>query len=339
MSNLNTRPHRRFNPLTGRWILVSPHRLQRPWQGQTEAVAAPSRPRHDPNCYLCPGNPRAGGLQNPDYASTYAFDNDYPALLPHESAESGAPDDRVLLAEPERGICRVVCFSPRHDLSLAHLPVEQIRAVVDTWAHETETLARNPWVRYVQVFENKGEMMGCSNPHPHGQIWASESIPNEPAGEGLRQWEWYEREGRTLLSDIVRRERQAKERIVFDNGDWLAIVPFWAEWPFEVLLVHAAPVASLVDLDARGRDQLADALGQVTSRYDRLFGVSFPYTMGFHQAPVNAGAQPWWHLHAHFYPPLLRSATVRKFMVGFEMLGMPQRDILPEAAAQRLRDQ
>jgi UDPglucose--hexose-1-phosphate uridylyltransferase len=329
-------PHKRLNPLTGEWVLVSPHRLKRPWQGKVEELPPETRPAHDPKCYLCPGNTRAGGARNPDYPATFVFDNDYAALLP-DAAPGALDESGLLVARAERGICRVICFSPRHDLSLAHMDAAGIRRVVDLWAAQCGELGALPHIGHVQVFENKGALMGCSNPHPHGQIWATETVPVEPAKECGAQRAHMERHGRTLLSDYLSLEMRLGERVVCANGSWAAVVPFWAKWPFETLVAPLRPVESLADLAGAERDGLADILGRVTVRYDHLFGVSFPYTMGFHQAPTDGTRHPHWHVHAHFYPPLLRSATVQKFMVGFEMLATPQRDITPEQAADRLR--
>jgi UDPglucose--hexose-1-phosphate uridylyltransferase len=331
-------PHRRLNALTGEWVLVSPHRSKRPWQGQVEATPSDNRPPYDPTCYLCPRNTRAGGVQNPDYPATFVFDNDFPALLP--SAPSlELLEDELFQTQAERGVCRVICFSPRHDWTLAHMPPSDIRRVVDVWAMQTQDLATNyPWLSYVQVFENKGEIMGCSNPHPHGQIWATERLPREVAKEDERQLAYFAKHGRTLLSAYLAQEQAQAERVVVQNEHWTVLVPFWAVWPFEILLVSQRSVAYIADLEGAEREALADILSRLTIRYDNLFKTSFPYSMGFHQAPVNQGTQPHWHLHAHFYPPLLRSATVKKFMVGYEMLGTPQRDITPESAAARLRD-
>ena len=330
-------PHRRFNPLTGEWVLVSPHRMRRPWQGQTEEVAPEEQPRHDPQCYLCPGNARAGGHVNPPYETTFVFDNDYAALLPDTPA--GAFEEAGLLrAAGERGLCRVVCFSPRHDLTLSRLEAGAVRAVVDVWAAQYAELGRLPFVNHVQVFENRGAMMGASNPHPHGQIWATESLPDEAAGELESQDEYFERKGASLLGDYLALESGRAERLVCGNEHFVALVPFWAVWPFETLVVGRRQAASLDQLGDAERDALADLLRQLTTRYDNLFRVPFPYTMGFHQRPTDGRAHEGFHLHAHFYPPLLRSATVRKFMVGFELLGMPQRDLTPEQAARRLRE-
>ena len=333
-----SQPHRRLNPLTGEFVLVSPHRTQRPWQGRVEATSQDQRVSFDPGCYLCPGNARAGGHINPVYESTFAFENDFAALLP-KSAEVPEQDCHPLFQlEAESGICKVVCFSPRHDLSLPELSPSEIEAVLATWTEETRILGGNPDIRYVQVFENKGEMMGCSNPHPHSQIWATEHLPNEPAKELGRQREYFERHGRCLLEDYLREELQRKERLVVLNDAWVALVPFWAAWPFETLVLPRKPLRTLLDLTVADRASLADLLKRLTTRYDNLFEVSFPYSMGFHQAPFDEQEHPEWILHMHFYPPLLRSATVKKFMVGYEMLGTPGRDITPESAAERLRE-
>jgi UDPglucose--hexose-1-phosphate uridylyltransferase len=329
-------PHRRLNLLTGEWVLVSPHRAARPWQGQVETVSHPATLPHDPGCYLCPGNERAGGARNPEYTGTFVFDNDFAALRPE--VPDARMDDGLLIARTEPGICRVICFSPRHDLSLPGMEVRAIRGVVDVWADEYATLGARPEIGHVQIFENKGEMMGCSNPHPHGQIWAQRSIPMAAARELERMEAHHARHGRTLLADYLARELELDERIVFANDHFVALVPFWAVWPFETLLVSRRPARDLTALDDAERDALADALKRLTIRYDRLFGVSFPYSAGVHQAPTDGRAHPECHLHLHFYPPLLRSATVKKFMVGYEMLGEPQRDVTPESSAARLRE-
>ena len=336
ISNLQEHPHRRYNPLTGEWVIVSPHRLRRPWRGQVETPPRESRPAYDPDCYLCPGNERAGGACNPSYTGTYVFDNDFPALLP--DTPSGEVDvQRLIVAEAERGICRVVCFSPRHDLTLPELEPAALRRVVDTWAEQTEDLGAQPLVNYVQVFENKGAMMGASNPHPHGQIWATEHLPNEPAKEQVAQLAYRAAYGSCLLCHYLALELAQGERIVCANDHFVALVPFWATWPFETMIISRRHVASLPDLSGDERDALADLLQRLTTRYDNLFQTSFPYSAGFHQRPTDGDPHPEWHLHAHFYPPLLRSATVRKFMVGFEMLGTPQRDLTAETSAARLR--
>jgi UDPglucose--hexose-1-phosphate uridylyltransferase len=330
-------PHRRFNPLTGEWVLVSPHRAKRPWQGQVEKEPVATLPTHDPTCYLCPGNERAGGIRNPNFSGTFVFDNDFAALVSGSNEEVQKVSHPLLASAPERGLCRVVCFSPRHDLTLPELDLSAIENILATWAAQTSELGALDFIHYVQVFENKGSMMGCSNPHPHSQVWASEHIPNEPAKELDRQQAYFSEHGHTLLTDYLTEEHKRKERIVASNDHFTALIPFWAVWPFEVLVIAHRNAARLSDLTTAELVGLADVFKQVTTRYDNLFEISFPYSMGFHQAPCDGQPHPEWTLHAHFYPPLLRSATVRKFMVGFEMLAMPQRDITPETAAERLR--
>lgn len=331
-------PHRRLNPLTGEWVLVSPHRTLRPWQGQVEATQRDERPAYDADCYLCPGNTRAGGEGNPEYPDFFVFDNDFAALRP--DTPSGALEvDQLLVAQAESGICRVVCFSPRHDLTLSGMEVVAIRRVIDLWAAQYDELGARDDIASVQIFENRGAMMGCSNPHPHGQIWAQRSIPTEIETETLRQASHLERTGRSLLGSYLELELERKERVILEQGEFMVLVPFWAVWPFETLVVPRRRVASLSELAAAERDDLAEVLRRLTTRYDNLFGTTFPYSAGIHQAPTDGRDHPEWHLHLHFYPPLLRSATVRKFMVGYEMLAEPQRDLTPEAAAARLREQ
>ena len=334
---LNEHAHRRFNPLTEEWILVSPHRAQRPWQGQVEPAPLETSLEYDPLCYLCPGNSRAGGQKNPKYKETFVFDNDFAALRPDGPSGEVRVDD-LLVARSEKGRCRVVCFSPRHDLTLARMSVGAIHKVVDVWCDEVLKLGALPEVRAVQIFENRGQMMGCSNPHPHGQIWANESIPAGIAREEMTQRAYFAKHGASLLGNYANLELERKERFVCGNDHFVALVPFWAIWPFETLLISRRPAASLPELNTDERRSLADVLRRLAIRYDNLFQASFPYTMGFHQAPTDGAEHPGFQLHAHFYPPLLRSATVRKFMVGYEMLAMPQRDITPESAAKQLRD-
>ena len=331
-------PHRRFNPLTNEWILVSPHRARRPWLGEVASPPPETRPTYDPTCYLCPGNARAGGNVNPPYTGTFVFDNDFPALLPDTPTDE--PTDHPLFrAQGERGICRVICFSPRHDLTLAQMETADIRRVVDAWAEQTLDLGRRDFIGYVQIFENRGEMMGASNPHPHGQIWSTLRLPREIEKELTTQREYYNAYGMTLLAEYLAEERRRGVRIVYANEHWTVLVPFWAIWPFETLLISNRVVPSIPALDDAERDALADALHQITVRYDNVFRTSFPYSMGFHQQPTDGATYPFWHLHAHFYPPLLRSATIKKHMVGYEMLATPQRDITAEQAADRLRQQ
>lgn len=328
-------PHRRRNLLNGQWVLVSPQRSLRPWAGRQESPAVAPALRHDPQCPLCPGNARAGGARNPAYDGVYVFDNDFPALLAQAPAPQ-ATGDELLQAEPASGQARVICFSSDHGLTLPQLPLPALRALVDTWCEQTAELGRR-W-RWVQVFENKGELMGCSNPHPHGQIWACAHLPDEPAREDQAQAKWLARHGRVLLLDYAQREAALGERVVLQTAHWLALVPWWASWPFETLLLPRAPVQQLPQLDAVQRQDLAVVLKRLTAACDRLFDCSFPYSMGWHGAPFDgAEPAPHWQLHAHFFPPLLRSATVRKFMVGFELLAQTQRDITPEQAAERLR--
>ena len=330
-------PHRRYNPLSDEWLLVSPQRTQRPWQGQIEDSPDDTLPAYDEKCYLCPGNSRIGGVQNPDYNQTFVFQNDFPALLPETEAQQGG-DNPLFRAEVERGICRVLCFSPRHDWTLAHLPIDQIRQVVDLWDAQTQELATRDWLHYVQIFENKGAMMGSSNPHPHGQLWATEHLPTLIAREDGAQRRYFAENDRTLLADVLKAEQNTQERIIWADEHWTIIVPFWAVWPFETLLIPTRPVKFVHELTDAERDSLASALKNITVRYDNLFRTRFPYSMGIHQAPVNTPDIEHWHLHLHFYPPLLRSATIKKFMVGYELMASPQRDITAEQAAQRLRD-
>jgi len=331
-----TRPHRRYNPLRRQWVLVSPQRTARPWQGQTTKPVAAERISYDPTCYLCPGNPRAGGAQTPKYDGVYAFDNDYPALLADEVAMPAAMAGSLLIAEAEVGRCRVICFDPDHSLTLSQMPVESIGRVIECWKTETAELGALASINYVQVFENRGAMMGSSNPHPHCQVWATGHVPDEPVAEGLAQSDYFMANGRTLLADYLAQELGG-ERVVCENDEFVAVVPYWAVWPFETLILPRHQVGSFVDFSAATTRGLADILKRMTTRYDNLFQVSFPYTMGFHQRPTDGLAHPEWTFHAHFFPPLLRSAEIRKFMVGFEMLGMAQRDITPEKAAEMLR--
>jgi UDPglucose--hexose-1-phosphate uridylyltransferase len=331
-------PHRRFNPLTGDWVLVSPHRTKRPWQGQVERLPPDDRPAYDPACYLCPGNERAGGVRNPDYTGTFVFTNDFASLLTDTPTgpQALAP---LMQAEAVVGTSRVICFSPRHDLTLPQMSLPDIRRVVDVWAEQISDLGQT--YRWVQVFENKGSAMGASNPHPHGQVWASSFLPTLPAREDAHQRDYYAAHGQPLLLDYLEQELTAQERLIVANEEWVALVPYWATWPFEAMLLPRRPATRLTDLDDAQRDGLADVVKRLTTRFDNLFETSFPYSMGWHGAPTGdrlAEDSRHWQLHAHYYPPLLRSATVRKFMVGYEMLGEAQRDITPEQAAARLRE-
>jgi UDPglucose--hexose-1-phosphate uridylyltransferase len=333
---MSTHPHRRFDPLRGEWVIVSPHRNDRPWQGQIDPPPAEHLPVFDPGCYLCPGNARANGERNPGYTSTFAFDNDFSALVPSTPAFATA-DNGLLNAQSERGVCRVVCFSPRHDLTQPRMEASAVRLVIDAWINEYRALANVPWIAYATIFENRSAMMGASNPHPHGQVWATEHIPHEAAVEQRELAAYQHQHGSCLLCDYIALELRLGERIVCANDAFTTIVPFWAVWPFETLVVSTRHVDALPSLRDDERDALADIVKQLTTRYDNLFEAPFPYSMGFHQQPMQSPADGIAHLHAHFYPPLLRSASVRKFMVGFELLGSPQRDFTPEDAAARLR--
>jgi UDPglucose--hexose-1-phosphate uridylyltransferase len=330
------RPHRRLNPLTREWLLVSPQRTDRPWLGEKEASAAPASLQYDPTCYLCPGNERARGVRNPHYTSTFVFDNDFPALIP-EARQESLNEKELLVATTEQGVCRVACFSPRHDLSIPSMELDALNNVVETWCAQTSELRSLPFIKYVQIFENRGAMMGASNPHPHCQIWATEHVPNELIKEDRSQCEYKAGHAACLLCDYLGMDSKG-ERVVCENESFLALVPFWGIWPFEVMVISKRHCDRLEQTTTAERHQLGAILRDVTRRFDHVFGSLFPYSMGFHERPVESlGTADAWHLHAHFYPPLLRSATVRKFMVGFELLAGPQRDITPETAAQKLR--
>lgn len=335
MIDFTEHPHRRYNPLTGEWVLVSPHRAKRPWQGQTEKNTEEKRPAHDPDCYLCPGNQRAQGPVNENYESTWVFTNDFSSLLP--DTPEGEMDDGLFVAKAERGICRVICFSPRHDLTIPEMSVENIKKVVDLWTAEYTELGSRDFINYVQIFENKGSIMGCSNPHPHGQIWAQSSIPVEVEKEIRMQKKYYSEKGSALLEDYLLAELGKKERIVTENDKFVALVPFWAVWPFETMILPKRKVAKITDLTEEEKTAFADIYRKLTIKYDNLFEVSFPYSAGIHQAPTDGQEHPEWYMHMHFYPPLLRSATVKKFMVGYEMMANAQRDITAEQSAERLR--
>ena len=334
--DLAEHPHRRYNPLTGEWVLVSPHRSKRPWQGQQEEAVCEDRGAYDPTCYLCPSNTRANGEHNPAYTSTYVFDNDFGALQSSTPAGSFIKGG-LIQAESERGICRVICFSPRHDLTLADMDAADIRKVVDLWQQQYAELGSLDFINYVQIFENKGVIMGCSNPHPHGQIWAQSTVPVEPAKETKQQEAYFEANKRSLLHDYLALELEERSRIVVENDHFVALVPFWAVWPFETIVISKRHFQHIGQMDDVEKDAYSQIIKSITATYDRVFGISFPYSSGIHQSPTDGQEYPGWHFHMHFYPPLLRSATVKKFMVGYEMMGNPQRDITPEAAANQLR--
>jgi UDPglucose--hexose-1-phosphate uridylyltransferase len=334
--NIKNNPHKRFNALTGEWVLVSPHRAKRPWQGQVEKTVEDNRPEYDPKCYLCPGNERSGGISNPEYRSAYSFQNDFSALL-EGTDKIDISDGDLFRAESESGICKVICYSPNHSLTIPEMSIEDITGVVDLWQEEYVNLGAKEDIKYVQIFENKGSVMGCSNPHPHGQIWSSSSIPNEPQKELITQREYYKKHNSTLLGDYLEKELQKKERLLTSNDHFVALIPFWATWPFESIIISRRPLQNLAQFSTEEKEALADIYKKVTIMYDNLFEVSFPYSAGIHQSPTDGEEHKEWHFHMHFYPPLLRSATVKKFMVGYEMLATPQRDITPETSAERLR--
>lgn len=332
--NPKDHPHRRYNPLMGEYVLVSPHRMKRPWQGKVESTPSEQRPQHDPNCYLCAGNVRANGEHNPHYTGTYVFTNDFAALLP-DTPSSQAVANALFQEDAVRGTCRVLCFSPRHDWTLPDMPLPDIRRVVDMWSDQvTELSATYQWV---QVFETKGDIMGTSNAHPHGQIWASNFLPNDPAAEDRQQAAYYAQHGRPLLLDYLNEELRRDERIVVANDTWVALVPFWAYWPFETIVIPRRHVRHIPELNDAERDGLADILKRLLTRYDNLFEVPFPYGSGWHGQPFNGTPNEHWQLHLHYYPPLLRSATVKKFVASYELIAEGQRDLTPEQAAERLR--
>ncbi len=338
MLNFSDHPHTRVNILTGERVLVSPHRSKRPWQGQVEDLVVDQRPAYDPKCYLCPGNERADGTKNPDYKDSFVFVNDFSALL-KDTPDEQYNDENLLLAESERGICKVIAFTPRHDLTLPEMDQPAIKAVVDLWQKEFVELAAVDWIAYIQIFENKGAIMGCSNPHPHGQIWAQRHLPVEIQKESVQQSQYFEKHGKSLLSAYLELELKKQERILIDNEYFVALVPFWAAWPYETMIISKRHVTTIELFTEAEKEDLAKTLQELTIRYDNLFSTSFPYSAGMHQAPVNSGDQSFWHWHMHFYPPLLRSATVKKFMVGYEMMANPQRDITPEFSADMLKQQ
>jgi len=330
--------HRRFNPLTGEWVLVSPHRTQRPWQGKVEKSINNNTPAYTNDCYLCPGNVRANGDINPDYNSTFVFNNDYGAINENDSRTIDEKS-KLLQAKAERGICKVVCFSPKHNLTLAILALDDIVKVVKTWQYEYLNLGRESFINHVQIFENKGEIMGCSNPHPHGQIWAQESIPNEVLNESANQFKYFKEKNVTLLKDYIEIEKQKGERVIYENESFVLLVPFWAVWPFETMIISKRQISTILQFDEKEILQFAEVLENITVRYDNIFNIPFPYSAGIHQSPTDGLEHPEWHFHMHFYPPLLRSATIKKFMVGYEMFAEPQRDFTPERSAEILKQQ
>ena len=334
--NLQDYSHKRFNILTGEWVLVSPHRAKRPWQGQNEEISTEKRPSYDDSCYLCPINKRINGEVNPDYKDVFVFTNDFAAL--QKDSPSFTVNDGLLIAKSETGICKVICFSPDHSKSLADMGVSDIQKVVFTWQKEYRTIGENEEINYVQIFENKGAVMGCSNPHPHGQIWSQSSLPNEVYKKDKQQLKYYQLKNSSLLGDYIKQEQDSKERIIFENDDFIVMTPFWAVWPFEVMIAPKKQQRNIAEMTESETFNFAEAISVITKAYDKLFQTSFPYSSGIHQAPTDGKENKHWHWHMSFYPPLLRSATVKKFMVGYEMFGSPQRDITAEIAATKLRD-
>lgn len=335
--NTNEHPHRRYNPLLEEWILVSPHRAKRPWQGQKEKLSEENLPEHDLNCYLCSGNDRSNGVKNPNYSDCFVFENDFSALL-REEVFFENKFSHLFQSKPERGINKVVCFSPKHNLTLPEMELESIEKVVQTWKEQYIELGSNDFINYVQIFENKGSIMGCSNPHPHGQIWAQSSLPTqvEKTQKSLRSY--YDKNKTSLLKDYLEQELKLEERIVIENNHFVVLVPFWATWPYETIIISKRHFGNIIAMNNEESNAFASILKEITIKYDNLFETSFPYSSGIHQAPTDRIAHPEWHFHMHFYPPLLRSATVKKFMVGYEMLGEAQRDISPEQSAKTLRE-
>lgn len=335
-TNLQDYSHKRYNILTGEWILVSPHRAKRPWQGQNEAVSNEIRPNHDPKCYLCAGNTRINGEINPQYKDVFVFTNDFAAL--QNDSKSFSVEDGLLVAQSETGICKVICFSPDHSKSLADMGVNDIEKVVKVWQKEYKILGENESINYVQIFENKGAVMGCSNPHPHGQIWSQSTLPNEVDKKDKQQQAYFNKNKSSLLGDYLQQELNKKERIIFENDAFVVLVPFWAIWPFQAMIVPKKQQSNILKISDAEAFLFAEAISTLTRAYDKLFNTSFPYSSGIHQAPTNGNDNNHWHWHMSFYPPLLRSATVKKFMVGYEMFGSPQRDITAEIAAKMIRE-
>lgn len=335
-TNLQDYSHKRFNILTGEWVLVSPHRAKRPWQGQNEKISNQKQPTHDSSCYLCAGNTRVNGEENPKYEDVFVFTNDFAAL--QTTSPKFALNEGLLKAESEQGICKVICFSPDHSKSLANMSVENINKVVKTWQNEYTVLGSNNMINYVQIFENKGAVMGCSNSHPHGQIWSQSTLPNEVYKKDQQQRAYFSKYNSSLLGDYLKQELEVNERIIYQNDDFVVLTPFWAVWPFETMIVPKKQCENITKISEQDSLNFADAISKTTKAYDKLFNCSFPYSSGIHQSPTNGEINDHWRWHMSFYPPLLRSATVKKFMVGYEMFGSPQRDITPEQAAKRLRE-
>jgi UDPglucose--hexose-1-phosphate uridylyltransferase len=335
-SDLQNYSHKRYNSLTGEWVLVSPHRAKRPWQGQEEEISPEVRPVHDPSCYLCAGNTRASGDINPDYKDVFVFVNDFSAL--QDDSEIFNIDEGLIKAESEQGICKVICFSPDHSKSLAQMTIKEIQKVIYAWQEEYVSLGKLKNINYVQIFENKGAIMGCSNPHPHGQIWSQSSLPNEVFKKDKQQYDYFKLNKKTLLEDYLKQELKIRERIIFENRAFVVLTPFWAIWPYEVMIIPKNPQKSINELRIEETILFAEAISVVTKIYDKLFNCSFPYSSGIHQAPTNLENNDHWHWHMSIYPPLLRSANVKKFMVGYEMFGSPQRDITAEQAVKRLQE-
>jgi len=335
-TDLQDYSHKRYNILTGEWVLVSPHRAKRPWQGQNEEISQEIRSSHDSKCYLCPGNSRINGEKNPDYEDVFVFTNDFAAL--QTGSKSFSVNEGLFKAESEQGICKVICFSPDHSKSLADMNIEDINKVIRAWQEEYATLGANDKINYVQIFENKGAVMGCSNPHPHGQIWSQSTLPNEVEKKDKQQQVYYDKTQQSLLGNYLNQELEANERIIYENKDFVVLTPFWAVWPFETMIVPKKQYSNITEISIKESLSFADAISKITKAYDKLFECSFPYSSGIHQAPTNGKSNNHWHWHMSFYPPLLRSATVKKFMVGYEMFGSPQRDITAEQAVAKLKN-
>jgi UDPglucose--hexose-1-phosphate uridylyltransferase len=335
-TNLQNYSHKRLNILTGEWVLVSPHRAKRPWQGQNEEISKEKKPSYDESCYLCAKNTRVNGEKNPDYKDVFVFTNDFAAL--QNDSPSFTVNDGLFKAQSETGICKVICFSPYHSKSLAEMSVDEIQKVVVAWQNEYTILGSNENINYVQIFENKGAVMGCSNPHPHGQIWSQSTLPNEVEKKDNQQFNYFDKHQKSLLETYLNQELASKERIIFENDDFVVLVPFWAVWPFETMIAPKKAQKNIAEMSSKQTKNFAEAISVITKAYDSLFNTSFPYSSGIHQAPTNGKKNNHWHWHMSFYPPLLRSATVKKFMVGYEMFGSPQRDITAEIAAKKLRD-